>query len=238
MAADGRNFGEMPNMPPNFISPTILFLFAIGISGLSPIVAKAQLADSNYNKVVDHFQRVEARLNAIDSNNRKPNATANLGKPLNAGIPRQIEWFDKTLVAAPILLFILAGLYLNVRLRREGFTLADALSTFRPDSKKTTSRVLSAGIVQSANEAETTSDIPVKSSSRLIAMLTGMVSLIIAICLTSYAGYRAIIGSEQTVDIDGLWKVLAALGIGVVPYGINVFNGNSKEGSDKPAKSS
>jgi hypothetical protein len=107
--------------------------------------------------------------------------------------------------------------------------LADALSTFRTHSATTYTKSLAPGGAQSTSEVTNEEDKQVRSTSRIIAFLTGLTALIIAIVLTSYMGYLAITGCGRDVDIDGLWKILLALGIGVIPYGANVISGNNKE---------
>ncbi|NJO24718.1 MAG: hypothetical protein HC867_01430 [Bacteroidia bacterium] len=70
---------------------------------------------------------------------------------------------------------------------------------------------------------------PQRSVSRLLAFVTGVIALVIAVCLVSYHGYAMFAGCGGEKQFDALWKVLLGLGIGVIPYGINVWNGNPKE---------
>ncbi|MBK8403845.1 MAG: hypothetical protein IPP06_16355 [Saprospiraceae bacterium] len=44
-----------------------------------------------------------------------------------------------------------------------------------------------------------------------------------------YNGYLLVAQCNGGIDADGLWKILAGLGIGIIPYGINVWNKNTKE---------
>jgi len=68
-----------------------------------------------------------------------------------------------------------------------------------------------------------------QSSSRFIAILTGLTAIFVATTLVMYNGYLMVAQCNNAIDVDGLWKILAGLGIGVIPYGINVWNKNVKE---------
>lgn len=72
-------------------------------------------------------------------------------------------------------------------------------------------------------------DEKVQSTSRFIALLTGLTAIFVAATLVMYQGYILVAQCDSTMDIDRLWKILAGLGIGIIPYGINVWNGNAKE---------
>ncbi|MFN8332207.1 MAG: hypothetical protein U0T81_13500 [Saprospiraceae bacterium] len=43
-----------------------------------------------------------------------------------------------------------------------------------------------------------------------------------------YYGYM-LVAQCNNANLDGLWKILAGLGIGIIPYGINVQLKNTKE---------
>lgn len=73
------------------------------------------------------------------------------------------------------------------------------------------------------------SDQKVLSTSRFIAFLTGLAAIFIGTTMTMYYGYLVVAECPHNPSVDGLWKILLGLGIGVVPYGINVFNKNEKE---------
>ena len=64
------------------------------------------------------------------------------------------------------------------------------------------------------------------NASKFIAALTGLVAIFISAALTMYHGYSMVSQCNQTLSLDGLWKVLISLGIGIVPYGIYLFKKN------------
>lgn len=61
-----------------------------------------------------------------------------------------------------------------------------------------------------------------KSSSRFIALFTGMVAIIMSLCLLSYYVYFAIRGTNAP-SFDKIFDAVLALGIGVIPYAVNKF---------------
>lgn len=62
-----------------------------------------------------------------------------------------------------------------------------------------------------------------KSASRLILFLSGVTSLILGVCITSYYFYMTIycIDCTSNLDLMDFTNVILALGIGVVPYAVN-----------------
>jgi hypothetical protein len=125
-------------------------------------------------------------------------------------------------VLLPILLFIFFGLYFIRWLRKDGYKIADALSndlnSDQLDKLQATANS-TAGFV--ANP------ILNRSSSRLIAFLSSLSAVILAICLFSYYMYFSIKGLTPP-DFEKLWTILAAIGIGVVPYASKVISQSSQ----------
>ncbi len=68
-----------------------------------------------------------------------------------------------------------------------------------------------------------------QSTSRFILLLTGLTAIFVSTTLVMYYGYMMVAQCNNVLDLDGLWKILAGLGIGIIPYGINVWNKNVKE---------
>jgi hypothetical protein len=154
-------------------------------------------------------------------------------------------------------LLLLIVLFINW-IKKSGFTLKDALST-APDrqlsatimnarvavaklshSNSTKAVKREEGNITPANPNDNNNDVlnataaipdpkPQPSASRLLAFITGMVAIIIAVSLVSYTAYALFAGNINDKLFDGLWKILAGLGIGVIPYGINIWKGNPKE---------
>ena len=67
------------------------------------------------------------------------------------------------------------------------------------------------------------------SSSRFIALLTGLTSIFVVATLMMYYGYILVAECEIELPLTQLWTIIAGLGIGIIPYGFNVWNKNEKE---------
>ena len=67
---------------------------------------------------------------------------------------------------------------------------------------------------------------------KFIAFICGMTAVIISLIATSYYGYMLIAECKGSFNLDDLWKIVLSLGIGIVPYGINVYKKNEKEGNE------
>jgi hypothetical protein len=63
-----------------------------------------------------------------------------------------------------------------------------------------------------------------ESVSRLIALLTGLITLGIASCLTSFYIYKSFTGHPD-IDLGKIATVLFGLGLGLVPYGFSKVAG-------------
>jgi hypothetical protein len=59
-----------------------------------------------------------------------------------------------------------------------------------------------------------------QSTSRLVAFISGITSVALAACITSFYFYRSFLG-DTDVSIGNLATVLYGLGLGVLPYGFN-----------------
>lgn len=82
---------------------------------------------------------------------------------------------------------------------------------------------------QTHNGIEDKKEVEAQSTSRFIALLTGLTAIFVSTTLVMYYGYMMVAQCNNALDLDGLWKILAGLGIGIIPYGINVWNKNVKE---------
>ncbi len=143
----------------------------------------------------------------------------------------ELGWRQWLLVFLPVLFTLLLGIYFIRWIKKDGFKLADALSATQGSTNTVTERRTdAANPAQPAVETTTTTgQEPVRSTSRFIAFITGVAAIIIAVCLVTYYAYFAIAGCPAPPNYEDLWKILAGLGIGVIPYGVNVWNNNSKE---------
>lgn len=134
------------------------------------------------------------------------------------------KWQGWLMIFSPIILFIICCWYILNKMNRDNFSFATAFSTGQDIVSKTTNE---------EGKEVTVKHEMVGSTSRTIAFFTGMSAIIIAVCLTAFEGYNIIAQCNATTNYDALWKILTALGIGVIPYGLNVWNGNNKEKSSK-----
>ena len=119
------------------------------------------------------------------------------------------------IVIAPILIFLITMLLVRKSLQNHNVNLAELLA--EPDALPPTAPA-AAGDGGGAPAA------PVKrSASRLILFLSGVTSLILSVCITTYYFYMKIycIDCKGGLALDDFTNVILALGIGVIPYSVN-----------------
>jgi hypothetical protein len=143
----------------------------------------------------------------------------------------ELNGIQPGLVAAPLLLFIVASIYVLARLRQEGYRISDALKeNYTVDVAKTSEAFTAQLDVQKELQMEgiesarltAAADTPVsqirpQSTSRLIAFLSGMTAIVVSICAVTFFFY-VYLRTGQEPKFDNLWNVLLALGVGVIPY--------------------
>jgi hypothetical protein len=81
-------------------------------------------------------------------------------------------------------------------------------------------RAVIANINQVDEPVSSSSSDASQSTSRLIVFLTGITSLLIAVCITSFYFYRKSLG-DQDINFSSLSTVLYGLGLGILPYGFS-----------------
>ena len=209
---------------------SVPFVFLLTFVSLS---AQAQgTKDTECIKELDSVKRVSKLLtDSAKVYKAKIDSLQKLDSACNDCTTKVLKKNQVYLVYMPIALFLLFVLIFIIWISRSGFTLEDALST------APTKEQIAAVQIQRSNAEQITpgsgTDIPdpkpQRSVSRLMAFLTGVIAIVIAVCLVSYQAYAIFAGCGSEKQFDALWKILAALGIGVIPYGINVWNGNAKE---------
>ena len=128
-----------------------------------------------------------------------------------------IRWW---LIFLPLILFLTVGGFFMYLILRGKFELAEALSIGQPQPEAR---------VTDADGKVTEIPKPVSSTSRLIAFLTGLTAILIAVCIITYHAYFTLAECEGDPGLESLWTILAGLGIGIIPYGVNVWRGNKKE---------
>lgn len=105
----------------------------------------------------------------------------------------------------PVLFLILVFSFVSWAKNDEGFYLSNALSACP----------LPGTVSEQINTKNQ------NSASRLIAFMTGVVAVVIAVCFSSFYMYYCFAWNGNPPNLETFWKVVASLGIGVVPYGVN-----------------
>ena len=138
-----------------------------------------------------------------------------------------ISFGEGVIIALPEILFLLLFFYFMNWLKKDNYKLADALSADSTDSffKTTDTKQDSSDPTKTITTINETPNYA-RSSSRVIAFLTGVTALVISLTIMTLYTYSYITGKEK-MDLDGLWKIIAGLGIGVVPYVSKTIKGTT-----------
>lgn len=120
------------------------------------------------------------------------------------------EILGALIVITPLILFFITVIYLAKKIGEDQIKLIDLLA--EPE----------AGSSKQSKEGESAAT-PKRSASRFILFITGITTLVITVCFTTYYFYIKIyqINGGADPDLAGFTDVLLALGIGVVPYTVN-----------------
>ncbi|REG78231.1 hypothetical protein [Algoriphagus antarcticus] len=218
------------------MKPTlIILLFLISLKGFSQDSTKMISAQQ---------EKVIALQNVIDANEKEKAAL----KASQAEVIPCLDCMPElgwmwVYVLMPVLLSLLAAIYFIKWLKKEGYKISNALSddvpelrleevqTAQIDMAKSRANIVDLNALNPANPQAVpvpvvvdTITLPMnRSSSRLIAFLSSMSASVLAICLFSYYMYFAIKGMPIP-EFEDLWTILAALGLGIVPYATKVIN--------------
>lgn len=129
---------------------------------------------------------------------------------LNTEEISKFNFWNMSLVYLPIVLFIILVYIVAQKLKKEKFTLAEALSADEP-------MVESESTSQDGTVTKKYGTKFQNSASRLIAFLTGISAFIFTISLTSFSIYTYI--KEGTMpDLGRISDLLWTFGIGIIPY--------------------
>jgi hypothetical protein len=135
--------------------------------------------------------------------------------------PMHLSIFKKLFVLMPVILFILSFLMIYFWLRRENFRLSDVLSSKTAHINKT-NRTYPDPNDSSKILTETTEDVCYpRSASKLLAFITGITGIIIAICMISFHAYFMISGRPMNVHEHhscGIFAIGFILLVGMLPY--------------------
>jgi F0F1-type ATP synthase assembly protein I len=119
------------------------------------------------------------------------------------------EILGALIVIVPLVLFFITARFFKKKIDDDKIKLIDLLA--EPDATTKTPK-----------EGEEAAP-PKRSASRFILFVTGITTLVITVCFTTYYFYIKIyaINGGADPDLEGFTNVLLALGIGVVPYTVN-----------------
>ena len=184
----------------------MLLAIAILVSNSIDIKAQNQLPDSSLEELIKAVTKGNKAMetlaeNADSSQKAKATELTNLQVFVVFMTPGLFIFF-----------FLLVAFYLS----RGGFKLSSALSenvkVEIPNPDETAKK----------DKPVITIDKPISSSSRLIAFMSGVSAITIAISTVTF--YFFCVMSGRTIpEMKNLWEVVFGLGIGVVPYTANRF---------------
>lgn len=208
------------------------FLLLIAFNHLSAQQTTAQKDSATIRQLTDSLKKQNALIKKLSAEvdsltTKKPVECTDCTKAT-------LKPAQHFLVFTPLVLLLLVAIIFIIWIRNSNFTLEDALSVAPTATQFEEAAKARAAAAQAANAAGVAPPAvpdpkPQGSVSRLLAFITGVVAIIIAVCLVSYNAYAMFAGCGGEKQFEALWKILLGLGIGVIPYGINVWNGNAKE---------
>ncbi len=206
-----------------FFQMLILFFLSFTINAQTNAISDSTILPDSITKLPARTTLVEKKVDTIQKKVSTP-----VNEPCNAGCKGEMDVMKWIMVLIPLILFLAIGTILTHLILKNHFELSEALSTTTVTETKAVSGTKSLdGAETPAYTSSTTK--PVGSTSRLIAFFTGLTAIIIAICLLSYYAYFTIAECNGNPKFDQMWTILLGLGIGVIPYGVNVWRGNQKE---------
>ena len=113
----------------------------------------------------------------------------------------------------PVIFFTLILIVTILKLRKDGVKLADLLEEKDPSAVP--------AVMPVPAPAAGATPAPAYSVSRFIAFLTGLVALVIGICITTFYMCTYFTNPAAKIDFSNFTNVIWGLGIGVLPYGFN-----------------
>lgn len=195
----------------------LLFFILFGMS----LLANGQDKDTTKPQKVEVKISVENKSDSLKENVAK--SGSQVCKTCNPGKVNKEEWI---LVLLPTIFFLLLFYYFMGWLKKDNFKISEALSSCDPLTLTQQTKDNDGTVTGTA----ATQVLP-KSSSRLIAFLTAVTAMVIAICLTTYYIFITLADCPNP-DLDGLWKIIASLGIGIIPYGANMWKESKKDNNN------
>ena len=127
---------------------------------------------------------------------------------------------ENIIIFSPIIIYLIFLYLLRLYLFRAGFRLADAFTENVPVEL---TQLNKDPLTAVAMPLVTTKELP-KSTSRLVAFISGFIAITIAVCFCTYYMY-IFFSTGCAPNLENLTNILLSLGIGVIPYTINKIAG-------------
>ena len=206
----------------------MLTLSILGVRGIAA-------APDTLSKPVSNTQTINIVFTATQP------ASQTAAHTLPAQVKDDLIFWEWVLVFLPLTVFTFMFVYFMSWLKKDNYKLASALSgcdpiTLTKTALTTTPEPALPGAAPAVSTVATTTtqDVLPRSSSRFIAFLTGMTAVSIGVVIVSVEIYKALAGLDKdSFDVDGLWKIIASLGIGIIPYGANMIKEASQDAAKK-----
>lgn len=183
----------------------LTWLLFVGLSGhvfSSPSLDSLKDAHIKIESLTKSIGSLAKKVDALEKINAEPAKKECTGDVKGIG-----EWF--VVLFMPIVMLLFSIVFFLV---------------FKKSDEFKVSKLIGIGIIKQNGEV-----VEGQSTSRFILLLTGLTAIFVSTTLVMYYGYMMVAQCNNVLDLDGLWKILAGLGIGIIPYGINVWNKNVKE---------
>lgn len=130
------------------------------------------------------------------------------------------EFIVYTITYSPLLLFLFVFLFVFIRLKKEGYKISDALKENETIPVSVPNPLVDNAPVGAAPAPFVNENIQPKSSSRLIAFITALITLGIAASFCSFWLY-SYLKCGFAPSLENITNVILALGLGVIPYAFN-----------------
>lgn len=142
----------------------------------------------------------------------------------------EVKWYEMLLALLPLLCSLAALAIILHRLK--GFNLINALSNDEPVKDKDGNFV-----ILDPSRLDQGKYLFTRSTSRLVAFLSGVTAIVIAVSLSCYYSY-AWLKHEKAPEFNSFFTMMLSLGIGVIPYTVNKISQGVTEGAAKAAAAS
>lgn len=201
---------------------------------VTPAAPSATQIDSAVLQVIS--DSIQALRNDVSNYARKARQPATDCKECKECIGKTLNLMDWVLVFLPVLTFVLFYFIIGFG---KGFNLAEAFSesdrskTVKQNPEYNVANLTALANVPNLSDilpptievSDTTQPISFRpSTSRYIAFITSVLTLIIALCMSCFFIYHYI-RTGCAPELNALSIVLIALGIGVAPYAFNKISG-------------